>query len=148
MEAVVVRPIVPPMPAVASLYAAAALRRPVRDLARMEEMFRGSNVVRSAWVGGTLAGLLRGWCDGGFDGFVSDLAVRPDFQVHGVGRALLGSLEEYGSDIQWVLLASPLALDYYQKVGWSETGTARLLARKNWNPGDPVAWRDDHLDLF
>jgi len=137
----------PPLELVVRLYAAAALRRPVRDLARLRTMFDGSNVVRAAWQDDRLVGLLRGWTDGAFDGFVSDLAVDPRLQRSGVGRALLDSLAELGEGIQWVLLASPLAPDYYQHQGWEVAPMARLLPRRGWDPGTPHAWAEAHRDL-
>lgn len=137
----------PPMEQVAALYAAAALRRPVRDLPRMERMFAGSNVVRAAWDGSRLVGLLRGWTDGAFDGWVSDLAVHPHCQSLGVGRALLASLDEFGTDIQWGLFASPLAREYYGRQGWKLSDVAWLRSREGWDPGEPLAWRERHLDL-
>jgi ribosomal protein S18 acetylase RimI-like enzyme len=138
----------PPMDAVVRLYVAAALRRPVRDRERMATLFAHSNVVRSAWQGNTLVGLLRGWTDHAFDGFVSDLAIHPDLQRSGLGKRLLTQLSEYGPGIQWTLLASPLAPEYYQRLGWNETPHARLLSRSDWNPGTPEAWRDAHQDLL
>jgi len=148
MDSLEILETIPPMEAVARLYASAALRRPVRELDRMAEMFRLSNVVRSAWIDGNLVGLLRGWCDGSFDGFIADLAVHPDMQGRGIGKALLDSLEPLGAEIQWVLLSSPLALEYYQKLGWEETDRARLFARKTWDPGEPATWREKHMDLI
>lgn len=138
---------IPPVERIAALYSAAALRRPVRDLARLETMFRGSNVVRAAWDGSRLVGLLRGWTDGVFDGWVSDLAVHPTWQSRGVGKALLASLDELGDGIQWGLFASPLAKDYYAHLGWKLSDVAWIRAREGWDPGEPLAWRERHLDL-
>lgn len=138
---------IPPMEKIAALYAAAALRRPVRDLQRLDAMFRGSNVVRAAWDGSRLVGLLRGWTDGAFDGWVSDLAVHPAWQSKGVGKALLATLNELGDGIQWGLFASPLAKDYYGNHGWKSSDVAWLLPRQGWDPGEPLAWRERHLDL-
>lgn len=137
----------PPLEQVVRLYAAAALRRPVRDLPRLRKMFENSNVVRAAWHGDRLVGVLRGWTDGAFDGFVPDLAVDPREQRNGVGRALLDSLAVLGDGIQWVLLASPLAPDYYQHHGWELAPMARLLPRQGWDPGTPQAWAESHRDL-
>lgn len=137
----------PPIELIARLYAAAALRRPVRDLTRLQTMFTGSNVIRAAWQEDRLVGLLRGWTDGTFDGFVADLAVDPRLQRTGVGRALMDSLVALGDGIQWVLLASPLAPEYYQHHGWEVASMARLRPRHGWDPGTPQAWAEAHRDL-
>lgn len=133
---------VPDVGLLSDLYVEAALRRPVDDPDRMARMFAHSNVVRSAWVGERLVGLLRGWTDKAFDGWVSDLAVHPDFQSAGVGKALLACLDEYGPDIQWALFASPLALEYYGRRGWKKSEVCWSRERSGWNPGEPLAWRD------
>jgi len=138
---------IPDYDRIAALYAAAPLRRPVRDRTRIETMFRGSNVVRSAWEGTRLVGLLRGWCDGAFDGFVSDLAIHPDWQGKGLGKALLDCLAEYGDGVQWTLHASPLAREYYAKVGWNAPTSPWILPRQGFDNRDPREWQKDHLDL-
>ncbi|HJV23451.1 MAG TPA: GNAT family N-acetyltransferase [Holophagaceae bacterium] len=109
---------VPPLDAIRALYAASPLRRPIDDPARLQMMFDHANVVHSAWEGDRLVGLLRGWTDGAFDGYVCDLAVHPDYQKAGVGKALMAPLFPEFPLVRWVLLASPLAEGYYGHVGW------------------------------
>ena len=110
-------------------------------------MFRNSNVVRSAWDGDRLVGLLRAWTDFAFDGFVSDLAIHPAWQGKGVGKRLLDCLSEFGDGIQWTLHASPLAGEYYPKVGWTAPTAPWILPRKGFDSRDPREWQQDHLDL-
>ena len=40
-------------------------------------MYEGSNVVWTAWDGARQVGILRGWTDGAYDGYVCDLAIDP-----------------------------------------------------------------------
>ncbi|MCB9496037.1 MAG: GNAT family N-acetyltransferase [Fibrobacteria bacterium] len=148
MDSLRILDVVPPTEAIIHLFVASALRRPVREPERIASMYANSPLVRSAWIGEKLVGLMRGWHDGSFDGFIADLAVDPEHHNRGIGRALLDSLAALGPEIQWVLLASPLALDYYQKLGWTETDKARLFSRQSWNPEAPATWRDRHLDLL
>jgi ribosomal protein S18 acetylase RimI-like enzyme len=103
---------------IAALYRAAPLIRPVDDLERIARMYAGSKVVFTAWDGGRLAGILRGWTDGAFDGYVCDLAVAPEYQKAGVGRELLEMCKRMSPEVQWVLRASKIAADYYAHVGW------------------------------
>lgn len=109
--------------AIAELYDAAQLRRPTGDLERLKRMFQGSNVVLSCWDDEAetprLVGLLRGWTDFAFDGYVCDLAVHPDYQRRGIGEELLRRAQSIGApEVQWILLASVIAKDYYAHVGW------------------------------
>lgn len=119
----------PGLEAIRRLYAAAPLRRPIQDAARIQAMFDASNVIHSAWSGSRLVGLLRGWTDGAFDGYVCDLAVHPAFQGQGVGKELLALLPREHPKVRWVLLASPLARAYYGRVGWEPLDNAWALPR-------------------
>src|SRR5438067_13020596 len=95
--------ITPDAQLIADLYRAAPLIRPVDDVDRIRRMYEGSNLVITAWDGDRLVGILRGWLDGAFDGYVCDLAVHPDFQNHGVGAKLLEISRQAHPEVQWVL---------------------------------------------
>jgi GNAT superfamily N-acetyltransferase len=137
----------PDLDAIRALYAASPLRRPIGDPGRIRRMFEGSNVVFAAWEGGRLVGLLRGWTDGAFDGYVCDLAIHPAFQKAGVGRGLLDMLIVPWPDVRWVLLASPLAKDYYARVGWAALDNAWVLPRPNGAMPSYEAFQAEHADL-
>lgn len=83
-------------------------------------MYATSNVVLTAWDNETLAGILRGWTDFAYDGYVCDLAVAPEFQKLGVGRELLLQATDLNPRIQWVLRASKIASEYYAHLGWQK----------------------------
>ena len=119
----------PSLDAIRALYAASPLRRPIGDPTRIAKMFEHANVVIGAWDGERLVGLLRGWTDFAFDGYICDLAIHPVYQKQGVGRRLLDEATALGPDIRWVLLASPIAKDYYGHLGWEPLSNAWLLPR-------------------
>src|SRR6266404_4100044 len=106
--------------AIAALYRSAPLYRPVDDVERIGRMYDGANVVLTAWDDDQLVGILRGWTDGTYDGYVCDLAVLPEYQKLGVGRGLLEQACAIHPQIQWVLRASKLAAEYYQHLGWQK----------------------------
>jgi GNAT superfamily N-acetyltransferase len=137
----------PDVEAIRALYAASPLRRPIHDAERLRRMFEGSNVVISAYAGDRLVGLLRGWTDFVYDGYVCDLAIHPAFQNAGVGRRLLDLAQGLGEGIQWVLLASPLAKDYYAHLGWARIEVGWELPRKGWNPGPLADFQAEHAKL-
>ena len=134
----------PELEAIRCLYAASPLRRPIGDAPRLQQMFDAANVIHSAWEGERLVGLLRGWTDGAFDGYVCDLAVHPDYQKTGVGRGLLDLLAPEYPDVRWILLASPLAKDYYAHVGWSALDNAWVLNR----PGTAMPSYEEFVAQF
>lgn len=137
----------PAVEAIRALYAAAPLRRPIHDPERIRRMFEGSNVVITAYAGDRLVGVLRGWTDFVYDGYVCDLAIHPAFQKSGTGRRLLDLAKGLGEGIQWVLLASPIAKDYYAHVGWEHLANAWRFARNGWNPASMEAYQAEHADL-
>jgi len=104
----------------------------VTDLERIRRMYEGSNVVVTAWEGERLVGILRGWTDGAYDGYVCDLAVHPLFQKHGIGRALLQRAHANNPDVQWVLRASVIARDYYAHLGWQQIENGWYWPREPW----------------
>lgn len=137
----------PDLDAIRALYAASPLRRPIHDPARMAKMFEASNVVLTAYEDGHLVGILRGWTDGVYDGYICDLAIHPGRQKAGVGRQLLRKALDQDPGIQWVLLASPIAEHYYGHVGWEKLENGWRVPRQGWTPGSYAAFQDEHADL-
>ncbi|MFN8011985.1 MAG: GNAT family N-acetyltransferase [Holophagaceae bacterium] len=137
----------PDLDAVRALYAASPLRRPIGDPERIRRMFEHANVVISAWDGEKLVGLLRGWTDFAFDGYVCDLAIHPGFQKQGLGKRLLDAAAALGPDIHWILLASPIAKDYYGHLGWQPLTNAWDLPRPGGAMPDYEAFQAEFADL-
>ena len=121
----------PDAAAIADLYRQSPLYRPVDDVHRIARMYSGSNVVLSAWDGETLIGILRGWTDSAFDGYICDLAIHPQYQKLGIGRELLRMALAISPQVQWVLRASKIAADYYQHIGWQKMENGWFWPREN-----------------
>lgn len=117
---------------IAKLYRSASLIRPVDDIERIHRMYEGSNLVLTAWQGEKLIGILRGWHDGAFDGYVCDLAVLPEYQKLGIGRELLQLTFQVNPNIQWVLRASKIADRYYKHLGWKAIENGWYWPREPW----------------
>jgi ribosomal protein S18 acetylase RimI-like enzyme len=129
---------IPSVAEIVRLYDAAPLFRPTKDTDRIRRMYEGSNVVWTAWDtaeagNARLVGILRGWTDGAYDGYVCDLAVDPGCQNQGIGRELLARVtEHYGPQVQWVLRASKIAAQYYEHLGWKAIENGWSWARESW----------------
>ena len=117
---------------IAEIYRAAQLIRPVDDVERIHRMYEGSNLVLTAWHSEKLVGVLRGWHDGAYDGYVCDLAVLPAYQKLGVGRELLQRTIDINPDIQWVLRASKIAERYYKRLDWKAIENGWFWPRTPW----------------
>ena len=75
-----------------TLYRRAPLARRVADPARVQQMFEASSLVLTAWDGVHLVGFARVMTDGVLFSYLVDLAVEPDVQGLGVGRALVDAV--------------------------------------------------------
>jgi GNAT superfamily N-acetyltransferase len=120
----------PQTAAIIELLRAAPLVRPLDDPDRIDRMYAASNLVFSAWEGERLVGILRGWTDGAFDGYVCDLAVHPDVQRQGVGLRLLELVRAQRPEVQFVLRASQIAKEYYQHIGWQRIENGWFIPRQ------------------
>jgi predicted N-acetyltransferase YhbS len=117
--------------AVIDLYRASTLgeRRPVDERGRMERMLREANLVITAWDGARLAGIARSFTDFAYATYVSDLAVRLDYQKKGIGKELLRRTQAAAPEAYLVLLAAPKAVDYYPRIGFRAHPSAWILDR-------------------
>ncbi|MGI4873063.1 MAG: GNAT family N-acetyltransferase [Janthinobacterium lividum] len=115
---------------VADLYRSAGLVRPVDDLPRLTKMLEYANLLVTAWDGELLVGLARTLTDFCYCAYLSDLAVRGEYQRQGIGRRLLAlSKEAVGEESMLLLLSVPAALAYYPTAGMTAVDNGFLLKR-------------------
>lgn len=128
---------------VIELYRASTLgeRRPVDDREAMAAMLRHANLVVTAWDGNLLVGIARTLTDFAYVGYLSDFAVRQEYQRRGIGIELIGKTrEQMGPRSTLVLLAAPQAEEYYPKIGFTKHPSAWVLMATEPFPGsaDPA----------
>jgi len=93
-------------------------RRPVDDAETIRGMLRHADILLTARVDGLLVGVSRAITDFSYCTYLSDLAVDERFQRRGIGKALIRRTHEAaGLGTTLILLAAPLARDYYPRVG-------------------------------
>ncbi len=84
---------------------------------------RNSHALATARVDGRLAGLGNAISDGHLVVYFPHMLVHPDFQRHGVGRALMGLLmDKYVGFHQLMLTADGAAVDFYKSMGFQRAG--------------------------
>ncbi len=94
----------------------------------METVFRNSYATRIALLDGEIVGGVYAFSDGVLDATIHGLAVHPDFQKRGIGRALMESLmSEFGSNIAVLLTAETANQVIYRKFGFRPLKTAMAL---------------------
>ncbi|SRR5258708_2828521 len=91
--------------------------RPIDDREAMRAMLAAANLVVSAWDGDTLVGIARSLSDFVFCTYLSDLAVRPEYQRQGIGKELMRRTQKAGRSAAIFLFAAPEAVSYYERLG-------------------------------
>jgi len=115
---------------VAAVFDASGIRRPIKDLARIERMFANANLIFSAWHEGKLVGVCRALTDFSYCCYLSDLAVVRAYQNHGIGRELIARVRSViGEEVALVLLSAPEAMEYYPKVGFEKIENGFIIKR-------------------
>lgn len=120
----------PNVEVITELYKEALLNRPNDDLDRITRMYKGSNIVITAWDGERLVGILRGWTDKSYDGYICDLAILPKYQKAGIGKELLSQVISNNPKVQFVLRASVIAGEYYKHIGWEKIENGWVFPRE------------------
>ena len=115
---------------VIDLYKASTLgeRRPIDDRARFAAMLKNANLVITAWDGELLVGISRCLTDFHYFTYLADLAVRVSHQKRGIGKELVRlTRAKGGPETSLLLLAAPVAAEYYPHIGFSHEPRAWLL---------------------
>lgn len=112
------------------LYLSAGLKRPVEDTERIARMYANSNLIVTARMNGQLIGVSRALTDHGFCCYLSDLAVRKEFQSAGIGKQLISLTKKLvGDQCMLLLLAAANAIEYYPKIGMEAVDNGFIIKR-------------------
>lgn len=115
---------------VAAVFDASGIRRPTKDLARIERMFANADLILSAWHEGKLIGVCRALTDFSYCCYLSDLAVANTYQKLGIGRELIARVQaSIGDEVALILLSAPEAMEYYPKVGFEKIENGFIVKR-------------------
>ena len=109
-------------------------RRPVGDERRMARMLEEADLVITAWDGDLMVGISRCVTDWVYCTYLSDLAVRAEYQGQGIGKELVRLTREATPEATVILLAAPAAVDYYPRIGMTRHDSAWVL----WPGEQPV----------
>lgn len=116
---------------VIEVFRSSGINRPTDDPDRIGQMLRHSNLTITAWHGDQLAGLARSLTDFCFCCYLSDLAVRREFQHQGIGKKLIEmTRKQAGEQTTLLLLAAPAARDYYPHIGLEQHDACFVIKRK------------------
>jgi N-acetylglutamate synthase-like GNAT family acetyltransferase len=105
----------------------------VADRNRFERMIEGATRTIVAVENTRIVGFARALVDGASNGYISTVAVAPDRQRGGIGRAMVQRLMEVDEPgaITWVLRAGRGAVPFWEKMGFTKSETAMEIVRKS-----------------
>lgn len=122
--------ITPDTDQIIEVYNSSGLNRPTNDKERIKSMYSNSNLIVSAWDNDKLVGVARSLTDFCYCCYLSDLAVRKEYQKNGIGKKLIEITKKcIGEQVSLILLAAPEAMEYYPKVGFEKLDNAFMIRR-------------------
>lgn len=122
---------IPEIQDIINIYDTAILKRPTTDKVRITKMYENSSLVIAAWHEEKLIGVARSLTDFSYCCYLSDLAIHPDYQKHGIGKKLIDlTQEKIGEQCILLLLSVPTAMEYYPKIGFEKVENGFIIKRK------------------
>jgi N-acetylglutamate synthase-like GNAT family acetyltransferase len=122
--------IIPDTDQIIDVYNSSGINRPTNDKNRLAKMFSNSNLIATAWDKDKLIGISRSLTDFCYCCYLSDLAVRKEYQTSGIGKKLIElTRNSIGEQTALILLSAPTAMDYYPKVGFQKIDNGFIIKR-------------------
>lgn len=121
---------IPDTEQIIELYNSSGINRPTTDRGRITELYANSNLIVTAWDGDKIVVASRSLTDFCYSCYLSDLAVRKEYQKLGIGKELIHlTQKKIGLQTTSILFATPSAMEYYPKVGFQKTENAFVIKR-------------------
>ncbi len=95
-------------------------RRPINNLETLASMIANGNLIVTARDKGKLVGVSRSLTDFMYCTYLSDLAVDVAYQKQGIGKELIRRTKLETPNAKLILLAAPVAISYYPKIGMTQ----------------------------
>jgi predicted N-acetyltransferase YhbS len=103
-------------------------RRPLSDATTIQGMLDNTNLLVTAWQKNNLVGIARSVTDFHYCCYLSDLAVDENIQTQGIGKMLIRlTKQQLKVKCNLILLAAPLAQEYYPKIGFEQHHSTWIL---------------------
>ncbi|WP_081211727.1 GNAT family N-acetyltransferase [Salegentibacter sediminis] len=121
----------PKISEIIEVYDNSGIKRPTKDSDRIAKMYENSNlIITAAWLNNELIGISRSITDFCYACYLSDLAVKSEYQKAGIGKQLIKLTEkEIGEETALILLSAPMAMEYYPKIGFKKVNNGFIIPR-------------------
>ena len=117
---------------VITVFKSSDIVRPVEDIKRIQAMLDNSNLIITAWDGIELIGIARSVTDYHYCCYLSDLAVKKEYQKTGIGKTLIELTQNtIGEQTMLLLLSAAPAMEYYPKVGFDKVENGFIIKRQS-----------------
>lgn len=122
--------IIPNTEIIIELYNNSGINRPTTDKERIAKMYANANLIVTAWHNQNLVGISRALTDFCYCCYLSDLAVKKDYQKAGIGKNLIAlTKQNIGNETMLLLLSAPTAMEYYPKLNFTKVENGFVLPR-------------------
>lgn len=122
--------VLPSVEEIINVYESSGINRPTSDKDRIEQMYKNSNLIVTAWDNDQLVGIARSLTDFCYCCYLSDLAVSSAYQKSGIGKELVKLTKTtIGDKSMLLLLAAPSAIEYYPKIGLDAVKNGFIINR-------------------
>ena len=122
--------VVPKTSEIIEVYDSSGIKRPTKDSDRITKMYKNSNLIISAWLNNELIGISRSITDFCYACYLSDLAVKREYQKEGIGKRLIElTAKEIGKETALILLSAQIAMEYYPKIGFYKVENGFIIRR-------------------
>jgi ribosomal protein S18 acetylase RimI-like enzyme len=117
---------------VITIFKDSGIDRPVNDVIRMQNILDNSNLIVTAWNGIELIGIARSITDYHYCCYLSDLAVKKEYQKAGIGKSLIEITQNtIGEQTMLILIATNTTMEYYQKTGFDKIENGFLIKKRS-----------------
>ena len=122
--------ITPKTSEILEVYKSSGIKRPINEPKRIKKMYENSNLIITAWLDDELVGVSRSITDFCYACYLSDLAVKEQYQKEGIGKRLIELTEqEIGKETALILLSAPIAMAYYPQIGFEKVDNRFIIRR-------------------